>query len=222
MEILKARNESNFSLAAKTNNNPNSLLELGLGHGYSANVFANYFKRHLVLEGDNGIIKNYQDSYFNNKTEIKEIFFENFSTTEKFDVIVLGFILEHIEKPVKILKQYREFLSKGGTMFLTVPNAKALNRRVGKLAGLLEDMFCLSENDIALGHKRYYDTESLTCECTQANLDIKRLEGIFLKPLTTKQLLHLNLDKKILASFCEVGIQYPELCTAILAEVCPR
>jgi hypothetical protein len=44
-------------------------------------------------------------------------------------------------------------------------------------------------------------------------------EGIYLKPLATSQMIALQFDKKIIHAFCEVGIQYPELCCGILAEI---
>ena len=45
------------------------------------------------------------------------------------------------------------------------------------------------------------------------------MEGIYLKPLTTSQMISLQFDKKIIDAFCEVGIAYPELCCGILAEI---
>jgi 2-polyprenyl-3-methyl-5-hydroxy-6-metoxy-1,4-benzoquinol methylase len=199
--------------------NAESILELGLGHGFSTNVFAPNFKRHVVLDGSSAVIENFRKSSPNCCAEIVETFFENYHTEERFDIIVLGFILEHVENPVLILKRFREFLKPKGKMFLAVPNAEVLNRRLGHLAGLLPDMQKLSENDILLGHKRYYTIRTLTEDVHLAGYEIEKMEGIYLKPLTTQQLVSLNLDRKIIQSLCEVGIEYPELSCGILAQL---
>ena len=44
-------------------------------------------------------------------------------------------------------------------------------------------------------------------------------EGIFLKPIKTEQIITLGLTDKILNAFLKVGINYPELCVAILMEL---
>lgn len=197
----------------------NSLLELGLGHGYTTTIFSKQFSKHVVLDGSNAIIKNFQSKYPDCKAEIVETYFEKFETNEKFDLIVMGFILEHVDNPVEILKHYKQFLAPNGRMFIAVPNAEVLNRRLGHAAGLLKDMQKLSENDHILGHQRYYTVQSLNEDVKTAGYSVAMMEGIYLKPLTTSQMISLQFDKKIIDAFCEVGIAYPELCCGILAEI---
>ncbi len=96
-------------------------------------------------------------------------------------------------------------------MFVTVPNAEVLNRRLGNIAGMLPDMQTLSENDMILGHQRYYTVETLKDDILKAGYEIERMEGIYLKPFTTSQILSLALDRKIIDALCVVGIDYPEL-----------
>jgi SAM-dependent methyltransferase len=196
-----------------------SILELGLGHGFTTNLFAQVFNRHVVLDGSAAVIENFKKRYPDCKAEIVETFFEDFQTSERFDIVVMGFILEHVDDPKLILKRFRQFLKPGGKMYVAVPNAEVMNRRLGHLAGLLPDMQSLSENDILLGHKRYYTVETLKQDILASDYEIEKMEGIYLKPLTTKQILSLNLDKKIIDSLCELAIDYPELSCGILAQL---
>lgn len=196
-----------------------SILELGLGHGITTNIFANHFDRHVVLEGSPAVIQNFKERFPACGAQIIETYFEEFYTEEKFDVIVMGFILEHVDDPLRIIKHYKNFLSPGGKFFLAVPNAEALNRRLGYLAGMLEHINALSENDILQGHQRYYTVASLAEETNRAGFKIDRIEGIYLKPLTTSQVISLNLDEKIISALCEVGVDYPELSCGILAQI---
>jgi len=196
-----------------------SILELGLGHGYTTNIFSRHFKEHLVLEGSPAVIENFKRKYPDCACKIEETYFEEFKSQDKFDVIVMGFILEHVADPCLILTHFRKFLNANGKMFVAVPNAEVLNRRLGHLAGMLPDMQALSENDHILGHQRYYTVNSLTGDIEKAGYKIERMEGIYLKPFTTKQMLALNFDKKILDALCLVGVDYPELSCGILTQL---
>lgn len=193
-------------------------LGLGIGNGYATEIFSQFFKQHIVLEGDKAIIDRFEKEFPDIEIKIIETYFEDWETEEKFDVIVMGCILEHVDNPNMILRKYKQFLSPGGRIFITVPNAEALNRRVGKSAGLLKDLYQLSEHDIKLGHKRYYTLASLEKEVEEAGLTLVRKEGIFLKAITTAQIQKLNFSREIINGFLEVGRDYPELCLALLAE----
>jgi 2-polyprenyl-3-methyl-5-hydroxy-6-metoxy-1,4-benzoquinol methylase len=196
-----------------------STLELGLGHGYTTNIFAQRFGNHIVLEGSGAVIENFKKKYPKCPVKIIETYFEEFNSDEQFDVIIMGFILEHVDDPIQILKHFKKYLNPGGKMFVAVPNAEGLNRRLGHLAGLLPDMQVLSEHDFILGHKRYYTVKTLTEDARTSGYEIERMEGIYLKPFTTKQMMSLNFDKKIIDSLCMVGIEYPELSCGIMAEL---
>jgi SAM-dependent methyltransferase len=200
----------------------NSVLELGLGHGFTTNIFSNSFDRHVVLEGSPAVIQNFREKFPECDAHIIETYFEEFDTEEKFDVIVMGFILEHVDDPLETISRYKKFLSVGGKIFLAVPNAEVLNRRLGHLAGMLGNIESLSENDLLLGHKRYYTISSLSSEIERAGYQIDKMEGIYLKPFTTSQIISLNLDEKIIRALCEVGVDYPELSCGILAQISAR
>jgi 2-polyprenyl-3-methyl-5-hydroxy-6-metoxy-1,4-benzoquinol methylase len=199
-----------------------SLLELGLGHGVTTEIFNRHFKRHVVIDASPAVIANFYQLYPACRPEIVETFFENFTSEELFNVIVFGYILEHVDDPVQIMALFKPFLSPGGRVFVTVPNAAVLNRRLGHLAGILPDMTELSEHDLLLGHQRYYTVDSLRSDIEAAGYELVSMEGIYLKPLTTVQILSLNLDERILDALCRVGVDYPELSCGLMAEISPK
>lgn len=196
-----------------------SLLELGLGHGFSTDIFSKHFSEHLVLEGSPAVISNFREVHPDCSAKIELTYFEKYDSEQRFDVIVMGFILEHVDDPLHILRHYRHLLAPGGKMFVAVPNAEVMNRRLGNLAGMLDDMSALSENDHLLGHRRYYTIDSLAKEAAQAGYNVDRLEGIYLKPLTTGQIVSLQLDRRIITALCDLGVSYPELSCGLLAEI---
>ena len=131
--------------------NPRSVLDLGLGHGFATEIFSGGPGRHVVLEGSPAVIENFKLRFPDNRSELIETYFEEFDTDERFDLIVMGFVLEHVDDPLLILNRFRTFLAPAGKLFVAVPNAEVMNRRLGNLAGMLPDMQALSENDLRPG-----------------------------------------------------------------------
>lgn len=199
-----------------------SMLELGVGHGFSTKLFSEHFNRYVVVDASSAVIDNFHKKFPDLDVQIEQAYFEEFKTDEKFDVVVLGFVLEHVDNPVQIMSLYKEFLAPGGRIFLSVPNAEVLNRRLGYEAGLLKDMTELSEHDHLCGHKRYYSVDTLTQDVHRAGCKVERMEGIYLKPLTTSQMISHNFDERVIEAFCKVGVDYPELSCGILAEISPQ
>lgn len=196
-----------------------SLLELGLGHGYTANKFHDVVTNYTIIEGSQEVIRLFKKRYVFTNINIVRSLFEEFSTNEKFDNIVMGFILEHVDDPSVIVNKYKKYLAENGKLFISVPNSEALNRRIGLEADLLDDLECLSEADRLLGHKRYFNVDKLEKLAKNSRMRVVSTEGIFLKPIKTEQIITLGLTDKILNAFLKVGINYPELCVAILMEL---
>jgi len=199
-----------------------SVLELGLGHGFTSALFAERFPRHVVIEGSTSVIEQFRRQHGSDRPEIVHGLFEEFETDERFDVIVMGFVLEHVDNPDLVLRKYRAYAAEGGSVFVTVPNCAALNKRLGLHAGLLSDLMELSEGDRALGHRRLYTVDTLRAAVEAAGYEVRRCEGIFLKPLSTAQLEQLHLDERILEAMLRVGIDYPELCVGLLMQLACR
>lgn len=194
------------------------VLELGIGHGYTSDFFARFYDDYSVIDGSASIIAQFRAQYPESGAKIVNSFFEQYDTAERFDVMVMGFVLEHVDCPRQILKNFRRFLAPGGRCFIAVPNAESLHRRFGHEAGLLPDLMALGEGDRALGHKRLYTVGSLSRELEECGYRVVAKEGIFLKPLTTGQLTSLNLGAEIIDGMCRVGVAYPELSAALLFE----
>ena len=198
---------------------PDSLLELGIGFGMTTVKFSKYFKRHLVIDGSYEMIDRFKKNHIDCSAEIVEAFFEEFDTDERFKTIVMGFVLEHVENPSFILERYKKILKDGGRIFITVPNAESLNRRVALEAGMIDSMDFLSDGDLMVGHRRVFSVEVLKKMIDSCGLNLERVEGIFLKPFTTSQIESLKLSEDILAAMVKMGRNYPELSAALLAEV---
>lgn len=197
------------------------VLELGLGHGYTVRYFQDMADRHTVIEGSRLVIDHFRQTNEWYRGEIVEGFFETCTLDRKFDLIVMGFVLEHVDDPVAIMTRYRDALAPGGRLFVAVPNAKSLNRRLGLEMGMIDDIYDLNETDHQLGHQRNYCRETLAADARKAGYRVAYEEGIYLKPLPLSVLKSLDDMQANLEAMLKVGVNYPDLCVAILAELVP-
>lgn len=198
---------------------PSSLLELGLGHGYTTALFNRHFQRHVVLEGSSVVIDLFRDNYSELNIELVEGYFEHFDSSEQFDVLMMGFILEHVGDPGLILRRFRGNLRLGGRLYVAVPNAKSLNRRLGLAMGKIGDIYELNSNDHALGHQRQFCRDTLKALLQAEGYEVTWEEGIYLKPLPLGYMQAMPEFEENLLAMCEVGVDFPDLCVGLLMEV---
>jgi SAM-dependent methyltransferase len=199
-----------------------SLLSLGIGHRVVSRalfgLLGDPLDSYVVVEGSKTAVQELAAENPPAGVTLEHAFFEDYRPPSPVDAVEMGFVLEHVLDPLLVLRRYAGFVRPGGLLFIAVPNARALHRVVGQRAGLLEDVHRLSEHDLQLGHRRYFDLSSLQELVRSAGLTAERTEGIFLKCLTTDQLKRLALPPQVLWAFCEVGAAYPEVANAIYLE----
>ncbi|HKB09177.1 MAG TPA: class I SAM-dependent methyltransferase [Vicinamibacterales bacterium] len=141
-----------------------------------------------VIEGARFNVE-YARAKYGQRLRIIEVLFEEFEPAERYDSIVMSCIIEHVIDPGLVLRRAASWLNDDGVIVLVVPNKRSLHRRVGLRCGLLESMEQLSEQDLSVGHRRLYTVESLSEEIANAGLRTPRIEGIFLKPLSSAQMM---------------------------------
>ena len=195
-----------------------SLLELGIGHGFTASIFNAVCDRHVIIEGSQVVIDLFRENHPESTAELVQGYFENYETESRFDVIIMGFILEHVDDPGVVLRRYRELLKPGGKLFVTVPNGKSLNRRLGLELGLIDDIYSLNANDQALGHKRQFCRDTLKALLGECGYQVVHEEGIYLKPLPLHVLKTLTDFQDNLQAMLRVGVDFPDLCVGLLVE----
>lgn len=118
-----------------------------------------------------------------------ESLIEELHLDEKFDSIFMLDVLEHVLDPVVCLKKAADFLKDDGVLIVHVPNANAINRKIGVLMGTLSSLEELSPFDIEIaGHRRSYNLETLAADIVKSGLKVQKMGGIFYKMLSTAQM----------------------------------
>jgi 2-polyprenyl-3-methyl-5-hydroxy-6-metoxy-1,4-benzoquinol methylase len=142
--------------------------------------------------------------------------FEEFEPTERFDIIIMSHVLEHVTEPQLILRRAKQWLRDDGTIIVVVPNAGSLHRRLGVKLGILTSEDQLTEQDVAIGHRRVYTREELDQDIEAAGLITVAKGGIFLKLLSNAQMLAFE-DEALVEGMFELGKDLPEYCAEIFA-----
>ncbi len=199
------------------------LLSLGIGHRVVSRRLAGLLRRgvasYTIVEGSATRIEELRaEGGAGEGVEVVRAYFEDYVPPRPLDAVEMGFVLEHVADPAALVSRYAGFLAPRGLLAIAVPNARSLHRLVGHRAGLLDDVYRLSEHDLALGHRRYFDLDALRRLVEGAGLRVGACEGILLKCLTTGQLERLRLEPRVLEAFCELGAGYPEIANAIYLE----
>jgi 2-polyprenyl-3-methyl-5-hydroxy-6-metoxy-1,4-benzoquinol methylase len=214
---------ANIMKKAIRENQSKSIVSLGIGHHVVSDILSNELNHSVesydILEGSKAIIDKFvKDEANQDKINVILTYFEDFQTDKKYDIIEMGFVLEHVDDPQEIINKYKNLLSQKGKMFIAVPNATSLHRLIGFEAGLLSDVHNLSEYDLQLGHKRYFDTEILSEMIIKAGLKINNKYGILLKPITTSQMKDLGWNGNVIHALLNLGERFPEISNSILIE----
>lgn len=197
-----------------------SFLELGIGHGKTIELLQKKFNYIKVLDGDEQLVAKYSKIY--PKIDFTYTYFENFKSSKLYKFIGMGFILEHVDNPESIIKNYAQFLEKDGLIFVGVPNASSLHRIIANKAGLLDDIKVMNETDIKFGHQRFLTYQEWLDVFEKCDMEIVARHGLFLKPFTTKQIEFLNLNNKIYDALGIVASDLPEISNACFFVIKPK
>jgi 2-polyprenyl-3-methyl-5-hydroxy-6-metoxy-1,4-benzoquinol methylase len=195
------------------------VLDLGLGSGRTNSLLEGVVKRYVIVEGSDELISEFRRNHPDTGAEIIHSTFEDFDTRDVFDVIIMGFVLEHVHDPAFILHKYKAYLSTGGALYIKVPNFESLNKRIGYLAGMTPAMDVLLPRDIELGHRRLFSVKSLKEVVLSVGFKIDFIEGLLLKPITTGQMKTLGFDDAIFKALMQIGVDYPELSAGIFVKL---
>lgn len=148
------------------------------------------------------------------KIDIHEMMFEDFKPTQLYENILLGHVLEHVEDPTFILCKCKEWLANNGRILAAVPNANSIHRQAAVKMGVLDTIYCFSEKDRRHGHQRVFDMTTFKQCFIDAELNIVKQGGYWLKPLSDRQ-VNESWTSNMIDAFLALGEEYPEIAGEI-------
>lgn len=191
-----------------------SMLDIGCGVGSITKAFEKHFDRIVGIDGSE--VKIEKANRLNSAPNISYLLtmFDEYVAEEKFEFIVSTNVLEHVSDSVSFLKTIKKWLTPGGRVVITVPNALGLHKRIGKQIGAIDSYYKLTEADRDKGHVRIYDKNSLRTDFEIAGLTVKYLGGILLKPLSHKQME--TWDENIVDALYVIGHDLTDYCSSLI------
>lgn len=187
------------------------VLDVACGDGSLTRLMTDHYPVVVGVDGSGKKIKIARENAPEAKFYVS--MFEDFNIDEKFDSLVMINVLEHVENPVVFLKKARSLLSQGGEVVAFVPNALSLNRRVGKIMGIIDDHYELSASDLAVGHRRFYDRDRLVRDFLESGFMPEEVGGVLLKPLSNKQMESWSFE--VVEALYVIGEELPDYCGLI-------
>ncbi len=207
-----------LSLATEKYYSGSKCLVLGPSEGVELEFkLIKYFKSIVFVDGSSRVLNEVKRKVPGQ--EYIHCLFEEISLGDKFDIIIMHHILEHVTDPVGVLSKCKDLLNDGGKLILSVPNANSIHRMLGVEMGLLKNVYELNESDRRVGHKRVYDFASIKRDVENAKLRIIEKRGVFFKPLSNSQMGKLSQGQ--IDGFYQMGKDFPENCAEILF-ICSR
>lgn len=191
---------------------PGSILEMGPAEGLMTERLIGETDDFTVLEGSEAFCEQLR-SRFEGAT-VQNSLFEEFEPNRKFENIVLGHVLEHVENPVQILQRVASWLSPQGVVLAAVPNSLSLHRQAAVLMGLLRTEEGMSELDQHHGHRRIYNPVTFRGDFQSAGLRVLAYGGFWLKPISNAQ-IHDTWSPSMLRAFMALGERYPDVAAEI-------
>ncbi len=170
--------------------NGKSVLDIGCGAGTLCFYLANKDNKCVGVDVSDRAIRFCKQTAKNldleKRTAFKVINFPRESLRQKFDVVILTEVIEHLENDNLALKKIYELLNKDGIAIISTPSQNAPLYKMG-----LAKKF-----DERVGHLRRYTVEELVRKCEKVGfkvIETKKTEGIirnflFLNPIAGKSL----------------------------------
>lgn len=161
------------------NKNDIKVLEVGCGTGQNLSYIRNQYPQSNKVSKLYGVDINLPKDFKRNDLSNDDYLGVETPEGETFDVLVMMDVIEHVESPTDLIKDYIKFLKDDGIVLITVPAFNHL----------------WSNHDKLLGHYKRYDLETL---CKEAH--ICSLEKLFNRYIFSPFYLPVLIIRKLISS----------------------
>jgi 2-polyprenyl-3-methyl-5-hydroxy-6-metoxy-1,4-benzoquinol methylase len=190
-----------------------TILELGPAEGIMSELLAQPGIDLTMVEGSSLFCADLKKR-FPTATVVNSLF-EEFVPTKKYQSIILGHVLEHVNDPVLLLKRIKNWLVPGsGRLFAAVPNSRSIHRQAAVILRMLDREDSLNSKDLQHGHRRVFDPERFRSIFIEAGMNVDIYGGYWLKPLSNTQ-IEESWNQEMISAFMKLGERYPDIAAEI-------
>ncbi len=167
-----------------------SVLDIGCGSGSISFYVAKKVKKvvgiDVSMKAVDNCINSAKQLRISEKAAFKRVNFLNLNELEKFDMIIMNEVIEHIQEDKKAIKKVSLLLNEGGYLYISTPSRNAPLYKIG----------LLKKFDKNVGHVRRYLEDDLINMVSSFNLILveqKETEGILRNFLFTNKTAGISI-----------------------------
>lgn len=198
------------------------VLELGVGDQVWTPKLLEKFGSVTSIDGSQELLSAMQLKLPGKRWTPVHSFFEEYDPEQRFDTVLMTYVLEHVDDPFLILQRARRhWVSEGGRLAVVVPHALSLHRRLAVKMGLVSFPGELGDTDRRMGHKHCFTSYEMEKLIFNAGFRIIERKGMFTKVLPNSMLSQCS-DGQLRGLF-ELGLELPiEYSAAVFFLAQPR
>ena len=200
-----------INLTSFCNEGSRTVVEFGLGDGVLTRLLCEHFEHVTGVDGAQATLDLLKPKFKQRNLTLKKSYIEDYKSDKKYDVIVMGHILEHLKDPIMALKNVKCLMHEKSILYISVPNANSIHRLVATKMGFLERPESLNQRDIDLGHQIVFHPNNFKSTVEAAGLIIDHFGGVMIKPLANGQ-ISKDWNREMIDGFIALGDDLPELC----------
>jgi 2-polyprenyl-3-methyl-5-hydroxy-6-metoxy-1,4-benzoquinol methylase len=170
-----------------------TVLEMGYGEGNFTQELVNRGFKPTVLDGSEVLLKKAKQLH-GDKVAVASALFEEYKPEVKYDCVLATHVLEHVDDPVVLLKEMKNWIHEKGKIIIIVPNKESLHRQLAVIMGLQPALDTLGARDKLVGHQRVYSIDTLSEDVKKSGLNVLESAGFFLKTLPNSMMLDYSKE----------------------------
>ena len=172
---------------------PGRMLELGYINNIWTTALLDAGGTVDILEAaSNHVEKARQDFVGNPNVKVFHTLFEDYVPAAKYDTILMSGVIKHIPDDLGFLRKARAWLKPDGVVIGCTQNSRSFHRRLGTYMGLESAPEAHNKRDREVFNLHQYDRFKWRALFLEAGYDVETVQGVFLKILSTEQLMYLG------------------------------
>jgi len=159
----------------------NRVLDFGCGDGTVTKALADSVSEVIGIDISEECIKRANKINSHPKVDYLNVPIEDFDAKERFDVVMMFEVIEHIFDPQTVIKQIYSILKKNGVLIISTPNFSNITRRMKKVVNpIVKKSGYQGWNEIASEHICEYSFKDMISIIKKCNFEIIKKDGVIL------------------------------------------
>ncbi len=171
---------------------PGRILELG----YTNNIWTEALLCgggvDIIEASINHVKRARSDFSDDSKVRVIQTLFEDYIPEKQYDTILMSGVIKHLPNDVDFLKIAKGWLKPDGVVIACTPNSRSFHRRLGAYIGLELSPDMQNKRDKEVFNVHLYDRFKWRAIFVEAGYEVIKIKGIFLKILSTEQMIYLG------------------------------